>query len=407
MVLKDEQTQLRAVLFKQAALRLPFDPEDGMEVWAHGSLQVYEARGEYQLNISKLEPQGTGALQLAFEQMRERLQREGLFDTEHKRPLPFLPRAIGVVTSAQGAVIQDMRNVLWRRFPGLRMVLFPAVVQGDAAPASLRRGVEWLNEHADELQLDVLIVGRGGGSLEDLWAFNDEALARALFASKLPVISAVGHETDFTIADFVSDVRAPTPSAAMELAVPQRGELVAAVTQQQERLRRAVHANVRQHRRAFENQQQRIHTPKRAIRAYIQQLQSLEERLRQFLRKAAQQRRELQQLEQRLERHAPRRLLRQQQQSLETWTQRLLHAWEAYQNIRKHRLQEQMARLDALSPLSVLQRGYSVTLDPRNQPMQSALQVHVGDVLQLKLPDGTVFSRVEMIQDDSLDAKPS
>ena len=221
--LKDASAQLRAVCFRNLARYLKFKPQDGISVIARGRLSVYEARGEYQLYVEYLEPAGLGALQLAFEQLKQKLAAEGLFDPARKRPLPMLPRAVGVVTSPTGAVIRDIVRILRRRFPNLNIMLYPVKVQGEGAAEEIVEGIEYFNRHR---LADVLIVARGGGSLEDLWAFNEEVVARAIAGSKMPVISAVGHETDFTIADFVADLRAPTPSAAAELVVHRRQDFV-------------------------------------------------------------------------------------------------------------------------------------------------------------------------------------
>ena len=220
--LKDETAQLRAVCFRNQARYLKFKPQDGLAVIARGRLSVYEARGEYQLYVEFLEPAGLGALQLAFEQLKQKLAAEGLFDPARKKPLPMLPRVIGVVTSPTGAVIRDILRILRRRFRNINVLLYPVKVQGEGAAQEIAQGIEYFNRQAP---VDVMIVARGGGSLEDLWAFNEEVVARAIAASKIPVISAVGHETDFTIADFVADLRAPTPSAAAELVVRRKQDL--------------------------------------------------------------------------------------------------------------------------------------------------------------------------------------
>jgi exodeoxyribonuclease VII large subunit len=224
--LKDETAQLRAVCFRNQARYLKFKPQDGLAVIARGRLSLYEARGEYQLYVEFLEPAGLGALQLAFEQLKQKLAAEGLFDRARKKPLPVLPRAIGVVTSPTGAVIRDILRILRRRFPNINVQIYPAKVQGEGAAQEIVHGVEYFNRKSP---VDVIIVARGGGSLEDLWAFNEEVLARAISASNVPVISAVGHETDFTIADFVADLRAPTPSAAAELVVHRKQDFVAEI----------------------------------------------------------------------------------------------------------------------------------------------------------------------------------
>ena len=226
LTLKDSSSQLRAVMFRYARKVLRFIPQDGMKVVCFGSINVYEPRGEYQLIIERMEPRGVGALQLAFEQLKNKLAAEGLFDEKRKRPLPFLPQRIGVITSGTGAALRDILQVLCRRFPGLHIRVLPVAVQGEGAAQEIAAAIADANAHA---VADVLIVGRGGGSLEDLWAFNEECVARAIYDSAIPVISAVGHEIDFTIADFVADMRAPTPSAAAELAVREKHELVRSV----------------------------------------------------------------------------------------------------------------------------------------------------------------------------------
>ena len=220
--LKDEESQIRAVLFRPVARALKFDLEDGMHIVCRARMNVYKPRGEYQLILDYAEPRGVGALQIAFEQLKAKLQAEGLFDPVHKKPIPYLPSRIGVITSPSGAVIRDILNITKRRFPSVRILIAPVRVQGAEAPAEIVEALHHLNEMPG---IDVIIVARGGGSLEDLMAFNNEGVARAIFASRIPVISAVGHEIDFTIADFVADMRAPTPSAAAELVVPMRSDL--------------------------------------------------------------------------------------------------------------------------------------------------------------------------------------
>ena len=235
--LKDGDAQLRAVCFRQQALYLKVKPKNGLAVMARGRLSVYEARGEYQLYVESLEPQGDGALHLAFEELKKKLAREGIFDEDRKRPLPALPRRIGIVTSPSGAAIADMLRILERRFDGLAVALYPVRVQGEGSAQEIARGLRYFS---DTRSVDVVIVGRGGGSLEDLWAFNEEAVARAIAESEVPVISAVGHQTDFTIADFAADLRAPTPSAAAELVVTQKADLLETVQRLHDRLMQAL-----------------------------------------------------------------------------------------------------------------------------------------------------------------------
>ena len=224
--LKDSDAQIKAVMFRQNALRVKFKPENGLKVIVRGRVSLYEAAGSYQVFVDDMQPDGVGALNLAFEQLKERLQKEGLFDEAHKKPLPRYPQRIGVITSETGAAVQDILNILGRRFPYAEVVLAPVLVQGDGAPEQMIAALQDFNRLQNA---DVIIIGRGGGSAEDLWAFNDENLAYAVYRSEIPVISAVGHETDFTICDFVADLRAPTPSAAAELAVPDQTELRAEI----------------------------------------------------------------------------------------------------------------------------------------------------------------------------------
>ncbi len=274
--LKDDQSQMRAVVFN-GKQRIPFNLEDGLELICHGKISVYSARGEYQIIIDHMEPKGKGALQLAFEQLKKKLEAEGLFAKERKRALPFLPRKIGVVTSPTGAAIRDIINVLTRRFPTIEILLNPVRVQGDGAAAEIAEAIAEMNLRGD---IDLLIVGRGGGSLEDLWAFNEEAVARAIFASEIPVISAVGHEIDFTIADFVADVRAPTPSAAAEIAVPRKEDLENEITDFRRQLFIAIKNDLQTKWSDVQKLKGRIIDPSRRFPDLILRLDGFAERLR-------------------------------------------------------------------------------------------------------------------------------
>ena len=395
-IIKDEHSQLRAILFKQTAMRLSFIPEEGMAVWARGALQVFEQRGEYQINVTGLEPQGAGALKMAYEQLRKKLSAEGLFEADRKKELPFLPKGIGVVTSPSGAVIQDMLKVLKRRFPGKRLVLFPSVVQGPNAASTLIKGVEWLNEHANKMGLEVLIIGRGGGSLEDLWAFNDEKLARALAKSKLPVISAIGHETDFTIADFVADVRAATPSVAMEIALPSKEDLEYTTRNLSERLRRQIVEKLSQLNIIFSDKTQRLKSPEQALQLQRERIEDLGVRLeRSGNINLKQLRRNLNSFIQRLLNKNPRYEVFKSQSLLNEKHERIARSIWVLKNTTEHKLNELISELDALSPLSVLNRGFSISLDERQKIIKSVQQVKIGERLQLKLHDGMVFSKVE------------
>jgi exodeoxyribonuclease VII large subunit len=370
--LKDEGAQVRAVLFRTRMRRLRFEPGDGQHVLAFGSLEVYAQRGEYQLVVELLEPRGLGALQLAFEQLKTRLGAEGLFEPARKRALPRFPRKIGIVTSPSGAAIRDMLRVIGRRFAGLQIVIAPARVQGDGAAEEIARGLADLNSLGD---VDVVIVGRGGGSLEDLWAFNEEVVARAIAASKVPVISAVGHEVDFTISDFVADLRAPTPSAAAELVVREKQALVEQVASLQARLDRAA---------------------KRPLGTLVRRVDDVRARLARAEHVAARRRRHaLELLTARLRAASPFARLSSWRHRLQRGDARLHGAMTAATTRARHRLQHAVGRLDSLSPLAVLARGYSLALGPTGHVLTSARAVQAGEAVRLLLSEGSLDCRVE------------
>jgi exodeoxyribonuclease VII large subunit len=350
LTLKDEGAVLRAVIWRGVASRLKFDLAEGMEVLARGDIDVYAPRGSYQLIISWLEPRGEGARQLALRRLMERLEKEGLFDPALKKPLPPFPRRIGVVTSPTGAAIRDIINVIARRFPAVELYLYPSRVQGEGAAAEIAAAVARLN--AQRPDLDLMIVGRGGGSLEDLWAFNEEAVARAVFESRIPVVSAVGHEIDFSVCDFVADVRAATPTEAAEVVVPDREELTVRTGQLRRRLGLALRNLAARGRRRLEAVASRpaFRRPTAPLREKAQRVDDGLERMQLALRH-------------RLE---------------------LVH--EAVNGSR--------ARLEALSPARVLERGYSVTLDPAGRVLKCATDIHPDDMLETRLHRGTVLSRV-------------
>jgi exodeoxyribonuclease VII large subunit len=360
LTLKDARSQLRAVLFKLQRRYLRFDPKDGMLVIARGRISVYEPRGEYQMVLDYMEPKGVGALQIAFEQLKGRLAEEGLFDASRKRPLPALPRRLGIVTSPTGAVIRDMLQILRRRFANLGVCVYPVRVQGDGAAAEIARGVELLNRYAG---IDVIIVARGGGSLEDLWAFNEEAVARAIYASKVPVISAVGHEVDYTIADFVADMRAPTPSAAAELVIRPKAELHAELRAVAQRLERAMQHRLEALRARLEACRQR-----RVLKDPWSPLHTLEQRLDEFSARLARTirarlhlaREALEGGEAAVTHLSPATrvgLLRARLTALE---QRLIAAQRGQVRHQREEVERLTATLQALSPLAVLARGYSI-----------------------------------------------
>ena len=369
--LKDEKCQISCAMFRQAAVRLKFPPKDGDAVLLHGRLGIYEVRGEYQIIGDRMEPAGVGALQLAFERLKEQLQGEGLFDAEHKKPLPTFPRKIGVVTSATGAALQDILRMLSKRYPLVEVVLCPTLVQGDDAAPMIARAIERMNRFTD---IDLLIVGRGGGSIEDLWAFNEEVVARAIFASEIPIVSAVGHETDFTISDFVADHRAPTPSAAVELIVPDEEELRRHVGNSMVRLVRSVRACIVSARTELTNMDNRIVPGQRidAINRFFQRIDGLE----------AQSHREMKQrlADARVGLDGSAAPLRQ------------LAAQRISAGMEKWRVAS--AQLAALSPIATLARGYSVCQRESGEVITDASQTEDGETLGVRLRRGALTCEV-------------
>lgn len=349
--LKDDRGQLRAVMFRGSNRGLQFRPEDGLAVIVFGNVTIYEPRGEYQIYVEYMEPKGLGALQLAFEQLKTRLEAEGLFDPARKRPIPLLPKKIGLVTSPSGAAIRDILQIIHRRFANVQVLIFPVRVQGEGAAAEIVEGIESLNKRGD---LDVLIVARGGGSIEDLWAFNEEVVARAIYASQTPVISAVGHETDFTIADFVADVRAPTPSAAAELVISRKAELSQRVDDLFSRL-------VNHMRYRAERSGERL----RSLERHLRLLSPLERVKRQ------------------------RERLRDGALALQSSMSHRLALWRGD-------LRTAAARLDSLSPLAILARGYSVCRRlPDLNILTRAASVAEGGRVEVLLHQGGLICRVE------------
>ncbi|MBF0239634.1 MAG: exodeoxyribonuclease VII large subunit [SAR324 cluster bacterium] len=393
-VIKDAQAQIRGVMFRQSAQRLKFRVEDGLEVIVKGSLSVYPPRGEYQLTITSMEPKGIGALQLAFEQLKKKLTEEGLFLPEHKQKIPFFPKRIGIITSPTGSVIHDMLNVLNRRFPGVHVILFPAAVQGTPAPAELMEGLRYFNEISPQ-SVDVIIIGRGGGSMEDLWAFNHEGLARTIFSSKIPVISAVGHETDFTIADFVSDLRAPTPSAAMELAVPVRRELELLLEDYSLRFERVMSRRMEELKQRLDLTTRILSNPETLIVQYLQRVDDLSSRLSSsFMSQRLLRFRRWQTASQKLKLLSPSKELHNQQQMLKQQEIRLIKALEAHLTKAQDQFHQQVQLLDSLSPLATLGRGYSIILDKKNKPVRSVSKLLPDELVTLKLSDGEAETRV-------------
>src|SRR5215467_12174186 len=361
--LKDGDAQLRIVMFRSQARLLRYRPESGMQVIARGRVTIYDVRGELQLSAEFLEPVGAGALQLAFEQLKARLAQEGLFDPSRKKPLPLLPRRIGIVTSPRGAALHDMLNILARRHENVGILIYPAQVQGEAAPSEVAAGIRYFNRAKN---VDVIIIARGGGSIEDLAAFNDEGLARTIFGSTIPVISAVGHETDFTIADFVADLRAPTPSAAAELVIESKHRLAEHLAHLHQRLDRATR---------YRLLMARIRLQELAQHGAFARIQDLMVRRSQRLdeltyRLAANYRTLLHEYHRRLDLAASRvrhydfrRSLAVVRSRLDAGTDAVAHAFQSYLAARRSRAERLAAQLDALSPVKILERGYALVFD--------------------------------------------
>jgi exodeoxyribonuclease VII large subunit len=392
--LKDDAAQLRAVMFRTTARTLKFRPEDGMHVVARGRISVYEAKGEYQIVCDALEPHGLGALQAAFEQLKRRLQAEGLFDAARKRPLPVLPRRIGVVTSLDGAAVRDIVRVLVLRHPTARIVVRAARVQGDGAAEDLVRALGAVVRVPD---VDVVIIGRGGGSAEDLWAFNDERLARAIAGCPVPVISAVGHEVDFTIADFVADVRAATPSNAAEIVVERADHFCARIDRAEGRLRAALAAAIARRRHAADRLATRLdHWP---VRVVMRERDSRQLTLRlshAATARVAAARQRIDALTRRLERRDARALVAALRARTLAAGGRLPDLIERRRLAAAGRARTLAARLDALSPLAVLGRGYALCWNAdRTSIIRSAGALADGDRVRVTLADGEIGCRVE------------
>jgi exodeoxyribonuclease VII large subunit len=418
LTLKDGESQLRVVMFRAQARLLRFRPQNGMQVIARGRITMYESRGEMQLLAEYMEPMGAGALQVAFEQLKAKLAAEGLFAQERKKPLPSLPRRVGVVTSPRGAVIQDILNVLRRRHHSLNVLIYPAQVQGENAVSEVCAGLRFFNEQTNEqtneqidgqasssaFAVDVIIVARGGGSVEDLAAFNDERLARAVAASRIPVISAVGHETDFTICDFVADLRAPTPSAAAEIVIRSKQELQEAVSALRERLRRAM-----QYRLLYERQRVSSLEKNRvfsrmedAIARRQQRVDDLRFRLESLARaQVSEASRRLELGVSRLRQRDLRQQLKMRERELVSRMETLSAATWRFLMRHRSRLEQASGKLATLSPVAILERGYSLIFDARGTLVTNASQLSKGDAIRARLANGEMDARVEALRETS------
>ena len=393
--LKDRDSQIRAVMFRSQARLLRFRPENGMQIVLRGRVTVYEDKGDLQLSAEYLEPKGAGALQIAFEQLKAKLEAEGLFDAARKKPVPPLPRRIGIVTSPQAAALRDILNILRRRHHSANILIFPAQVQGESAANEVAAGIKYFNRAKN---VDVIIVTRGGGSAEDLAAFNHAGLARSVAASQIPVISAVGHETDVTIIDFVADLRAPTPSAAAELVIRSRQEIEEQAEGLRLRLGRAVHYRLLMARQALIEaaQQGAFARMMDGINQRQQKLDDLTFRLEKTERRLIEQhRRRWERASAAVRHYDARRVLAGIRKDLASQTANLAAATRnalVFQKSRLHRLQLQ---LQALSPVSILERGYALVFDSSGKLVKSTAQVRIGDEISARLAQGTFTARVQ------------
>ncbi len=396
--LKDTKAQVRCAMFRNRNTSVNCRPQQGDKVLVRARVSLYEGRGEYQLIAEHMEPAGTGQLQVKFEALKTALSEEGLFAQAKKQPLPASPSTIGVITSPTGAVIADILNVLKRRAPSVAIKLLPVAVQGLEAAEQIANAIQSANAHQIA---DVLIIGRGGGSLEDLWAFNEEVVARAIYASALPVISAVGHEVDVSIADFVADVRAPTPSAAAELAVPDTTSTLQLISQTEQRLFGAINRALTSQQLKLNHLKQRLRHPGERIAQQAQQLDTLEVRLLNAIKRQLMvNRQKAQQLQNRLQQCSPEHRLTNSKSQLTQIHHRLIQAIQTQVQSYKQQLQHNAQMLHSLSPLATLERGYAIVWDEKHKALKSTRSIKPGKTIQAKLHQGTLHCTVNSIQDD-------
>lgn len=370
LTLKDKESQINGVMFKGQNRKLKFAPQDGLEILCHGRLSLYEPRGSYQILVDYMEPLGRGALQLAFEQLKERLSKEGLFDPKYKKEIPFLPRKIAVITSPTGAAVRDFLKVISRRFSGLQISIIPVPVQGDEAAPAIVAAIEFANEIS---KFDLILLTRGGGSLEDLWPFNEESVARAIFASKLPIVSAIGHEIDFTIADFVADLRAPTPSAAAEMIIKSKLELMRRIEDQRHRLFQSILKFITLNIQKISNFKHRLVDPRKRLSDLKIRLDDFSTRLK----------------------NSYLTTLKHKKERLDRLQPAITNAVKICFMELKRTFERLVVKLDSLSPLSVLARGFSIVTSRKNGVVLSSVdKVKIGETVDVKMSDGSLSCEV-------------
>ncbi|MDC0598378.1 exodeoxyribonuclease VII large subunit [Gammaproteobacteria bacterium] len=399
LTLKDNAAQVRCAMFRNRNQQVKFKPEDGMQILLKAKLSLYEGRGDYQLIVERMEILGDGALRQAFEALKDKLLLEGLFDDKHKQAVPTLPRHIGVITSATGAAIRDITSVLERRFPAIPITVLPVAVQGESSAREMIRAIKIANARRGTLHdLDVLIIGRGGGSLEDLWSFNDEQLARSIFASTLPIVSAVGHEVDFTIADFVADLRAATPSAAAELLSPDQQDFASLIFAYKQQFAALMRDKISQKSQQLGWLSKQLRHPGSRLQEQAQKLDEIEARLRRgFHNRLYRISNNLKQLSNTLRLHSPLISIQQYRQNEENLHLRLRKAMRQLLNNKKHLLSAQSYALDTISPLSTLSRGYSISYSESGEVINNVDQISPGATMRTHLHRGEIISTVKKI----------
>ncbi|WLV23525.1 exodeoxyribonuclease VII large subunit [Aciduricibacillus chroicocephali] len=400
LTIKDDEARMQAVMFAGNNKNLAFMPENGMNVLVRGEVNVFESYGQYQLYIKEMEPDGIGALYMAFEQLKEKLEKKGMFEARYKKPIPSIPNRIGVITSPTGAAVRDILTTISRRFPLVETVVLPVLVQGPNAPESIVQAIEKANDLGS---FDVLIVGRGGGSIEELWSFNEEAVAEAIFNSRIPIISAVGHETDTTISDFVADLRAPTPTGAAELAVPSRIELMERSGELGRRLQRALgnlHTeNSKMLKRLMASYAFRY--PEQLITQKDQQLDAAVDRLAlAFKNKLDKSRNDLRQIDVRLMQQHPERQLQSAESDRKALAKDLRQAMQRLMDKKQSELGLQIEKLSLLNPLEIMKRGFSVPYGADGEIIRSVRQVEQGERISVKLADGQAECQVLETKED-------
>lgn len=403
--LKDEKARILAVMFSSSTRSMKFKPENGMKVLVRGSISVYEGSGQYQVYIKEMKTDGVGDLFVAYEQLKKRLEQEGLFSSQYKKPLPKYPKAVGIVTSPTGAAIRDVLTTIKRRYPITSVLIYPALVQGEQATRSIVRAIQLANERAD---VDVLIIGRGGGSIEELWSFNEEAVARAIFASSIPIISAVGHETDFTIADFVADMRAPTPTGAAELAVPHIQDLLERVMDRESRLLRAMREKVSFQQERYQRliRSYAFRYPRKLYEQKLEQVDKLTESLKRGAVKLYSGKNETHiNLRKRLLRSHPEELKKNSEEKLQRLSRSLNRAMNSALSQKQKEFSGLLSTLEALSPLKIMDRGYSLAYTAEGELIKKVAQVKPERKIHVKLSDGNIKCVVTEIEESANDGR--